>query len=192
MTVELFVLISLALAAIGALPIVFFRGDRELNIRWWLTAMPFFIAAGAIAGAFLGLVPVWRLHYALAVSVAIAAVIAAAGSIALLFYTLGTHRRPIALWHQANDGPIEIVTWGAYARIRHPFYSAFALALAAALLAAPSVATLGCFVWGVAALSLTAWREERRLLVSRYGADYRAYMGHTGRFLPRLGSGRHA
>jgi protein-S-isoprenylcysteine O-methyltransferase Ste14 len=37
---------------------------------------------------------------------------------------------------------------------------------------------------GVVQLGRTARREERRLLASDFGAEYRAYMQRTGRFLP--------
>ena len=186
MEITQFVLVAATFATIGGLPMAFFGGDRNLNIRWWLTAAPFFIAPMAVAALFLGRAPSWTPPVVVADGLAIAASLAAVASIGLIAYTLGTHRRPIALWHQTNDAPKEIVTWGAYSHIRHPFYTAFHLALGAAALTAPSVVTAGCLAWGCIALVLTARREERRLLASRFGADYGVYMQRTGRFLPRL------
>ena len=110
----------------------------------------------------------------------------ATASIGLMCFTLGTHRIPIALWHQADDAPRHIVTWGAYARIRHPFYASFLLLLAACLLACPHPITAAAFVSGCPVLNGTAAREETRLRASEFGADYAAYMARTGRFFPRL------
>jgi protein-S-isoprenylcysteine O-methyltransferase Ste14 len=93
----------------------------------------------------------------------------------------------VALWHQRDDAPQHIVTWGAYRRIRHPFYAAFLLILAGAFLFAPSLGTAATLAFGALQLNRTAAGEERRLAASAFGADYRTYVARTGRFLPRLG-----
>ena len=116
----------------------------------------------------------------------VVAVVCSAGSIALIAFTLGTHRVRIALWHQSADAPDSIVTYGAYAHIRHPFYTAFLLALLASLLVCPSIGTMSTLLAGLAALTITAIREERRLKASTFGAEYSAYMRRTGRFWPRM------
>ncbi|MBA9006786.1 MULTISPECIES: methyltransferase family protein [Thermomonospora] len=169
---------------IGLLPRVFFRQDGTFNLRWWATATPFFVnpavlVAGA-AGVLDPLGPEGRRE-----ALEVAAVVPAVASIALLFMTLGTHRIPLALWHQDDDEPHSIVTYGAYSRIRHPFYTSFILAFLAALIAFPHWATLALLVYAAAALNLTAAREERRLSSSQFGAEYTQYMARTGRFLPR-------
>ncbi|HEY2981604.1 MAG TPA: hypothetical protein VGJ22_10515, partial [Anaerolineales bacterium] len=73
----------------------------------------------------------------------------------------------------------------------HPFYTAFLLALLAALLLCPSLGTLATMVYGLLALNFTAAREERRLRASEFGQEYLAYMQRTGRFWPKL-AGTHA
>jgi protein-S-isoprenylcysteine O-methyltransferase Ste14 len=78
------------------------------------------------------------------------------------------------------------VTWGAYARIRHPFYTSFLLAFVAAVAAFPHPATAACLLYATVALNVTAVREERRLLASEYGDAYFDYLQRTGRFLPRM------
>lgn len=169
---------------IGLLPRIFFRQDGAFNLRWWATAAPFFLdpavfVAGA-AGVFDPLGPGgWRQ------TLETVAVVPAVASIALLFMTLGTHRIPLALWHQDDDEPHAIVTHGAYSRIRHPFYTSFILAFLAALIAFPHWATLALLLYASAALNLTAAREERRLSSSQFGAEYARYMTRTGRFWPR-------
>ena len=184
MSAGVLVLHLLAFILIGLLPVVFFaRGG--FTWRWWLTGAPFFVCALVLAGVLAGVVEPahasgrWRL---LLDSVS---VVLAAGSIALVAFTLGTHRIPIALWHQEHDAPRQIVSWGAYARIRHPFYAAFLLALLGALVVAPHGFTLLTLVYGLVVLNLTAAREERRLLGSEFGHEYRDYMRRTGRFVPR-------
>lgn len=183
----LIVPLGMAFLLIGALPLVFFRHDGRLTGRWWLTAAPLFLGGGAVAAAAAGLFAGWRLTGPAAGIAAGLAAALATGAVGLIAYTIGTHRRRIALWHQDGDAPEEIVTDGAYALVRHPFYAAFLGALAAAALAAPSPVTLAALAWGGIALSLTARHEERRLLASRFGDGYRAYMARTGRLLPGIG-----
>jgi protein-S-isoprenylcysteine O-methyltransferase Ste14 len=43
---------------------------------------------------------------------------------------------------------------------------------------------------GVFGLLATRTRIEEANLVARFGDDYRVYMRRTGRFLPKIGSGR--
>ncbi|MCZ4119623.1 methyltransferase family protein [Streptomyces sp. H39-S7] len=171
---------------IGALPRVFFRSDGRLNAKWWLTALPFGLSPLFIAVATaLDWEPIvpdsWRTGLNL-VAVALNAV-----SIALIFLTLGTHRIPVALWHQENDDPRHIVTHGAYGLIRHPFYAAFLLAFLSGAALFPHPVTLALVCYGFAALNTTAAQEERRLSGSEFGAEYRAYVDRTGRFVPRPG-----
>ena len=78
------------------------------------------------------------------------------------------------------------MTWGPYARVRHPFYASFLTALLGALVFSPNAGTLLSFVYALIVLELTARREERRLCASQYGAEYAVYMKRTGRFVPRL------
>ncbi|UGY91461.1 methyltransferase family protein [Streptomyces gobiensis] len=178
-------LLILNFAVIGALPRFFFRADGRFNAKWWLTATPFGLGPLCLLGAaaldWRSLAPdTWRGGLGLA-SIALSVT-----SIALIFLTLGTHRIPVALWHQEDDAPRHLVTYGAYRRIRHPFYTAFLLAFLAAAVLFPHGITLAVTGYGIAALTATAAREERRLSASEFGAEYRAYASGTGRFLPRV------
>lgn len=184
MNTAVLVLVLAGFAVIGALPRVFFRRG-SFNRGWWLTALPFccsplFLVAVCAAG--------WRPWWSSAVSASFAALLAG-GSVALLFLTLGTHRAPLALWHQDDDAPVSLVTYGAYARIRHPFYASFLLAFAASFLLFPHVGTVLPLVYAVLRLNATAAREERRLSGGEFGAgyaaEYAAYRSRTGRFIPR-------
>jgi len=185
MSLPVFALVAMNLLFIGALPRIFFRKSGRLNLAWWGTAAPFLIAGATVV---LGLLDLWKpFPLSFRSALEIAAVVPAAGSIALIAFTLGTHRIPIALWHQRDDAPEHLVTWGAYARIRHPFYASFLCGLLGALLAFPHGGTLAALALGTVVLTVTARREERRLSASAFGEAYRAYMKRTGRFLPRMG-----
>lgn len=169
--------------------IFFYKPDGKVSLMWFVTAGPFtlcLIAVALLATGHLG--PIWT-SGRLAEGLAAVGCVFAAGSCALIGLTLGTHRVPLALWHQANDAPKSIVTFGAYKRIRHPFYSSFLLCLSGAVLAFPHPATVACLVYGLLILTYTARREERRLATSSFGEEYRRYMARTGRFFPRLIAG---
>lgn len=170
---------------IGLLPKIFFRQDGKFNLMWWITGAPLFVNAFALLLSFIGLLPLEDLAV-LPLWVSVVAVILSAASMALISYTIGTHRVPLALWHQNNDAPVHIVTWGAYKKVRHPFYTSFLLAQVASFLLLPHVVTLVGLVWAFAVLSVTAAREERNLSASQFGKDYQAYMINTGRFFPKL------
>lgn len=172
---------------IGLLPKFFFKKDGSFNPMWWLTASPFLLCTVFLLLSFAGYLP--RLSGSgnnLARVLELVSVLFTVSSISLIFFTLGTHRIPIALWHQDNDAPKHIVTYGAYRWIRHPFYASFLLALLGALVFCPQWGTIATFFQGFVVLNLTAAREERRLCASQFGAEYAEYMRRTGRFWPRL------
>lgn len=184
---------ALNLALIGLLPVIFFDARGRKNAMWWATATPF-IAAGAVLGlCYSGIWQPWYLSMSggAVLNETIAAPFACA-SIALIAYTIGTHRVPLALWHQDNDAPQNIVTYGAYKYVRHPFYSAFLLALIGTLIACPHPGTLVCLAYTALMLRYTAGKEEHKLSNSEFGDEYRSYLARTGRFLPRLRSGASA
>lgn len=183
---DAFLVIEANLAMIGVLPRVFFRRGGRLHLRWWMTAAPFLVCGLAQVVHLAGWIRPLGLGSGAPVLRGIG-VVMSAGSIALIWYAVGTHRIPPALWHQDDDEPHEIVTWGPYRRVRHPFYAAFLVALVAGALITPHVATFAAALYGAAALDATARREERRLRMGSLAAEYAAYVRGTGRFAPRLG-----
>jgi len=174
------------LLLIGLLPVVFFKRGGRLNLQWWLTAAPYVLCGMFLIASFLHVIPpITGYDTPISRALSLVGVVFSAASIALIAFTLGTHRLRIALWHQSNDAPEHIVTYGAYNRIRHPFYAAFLLALVGALIFCPHLGTLAMFIYGLLTMNYTAAKEERRLCESQFGAEYRAYMQRTGRFIPR-------
>ena len=185
----LLVLVLCNFIAIGLLPILFFRRDGEINLRWLATGAPFFVVLVALVLGQVGLLDAaYHAQGQVLFAMQFVAVLLSIVSVALIAMTVGTHRVPLALWHQDDDDPVQLVTWGPYARIRHPFYTSFLLAFAAAVLTLPHALTAACLIYGVVALSITARREEQRLAASEFGVKYREYMTITGRFFPRLRS----
>jgi protein-S-isoprenylcysteine O-methyltransferase Ste14 len=170
---------------IGLLPKIFFRRDGKFNLMWWVTGAPLFLNAFSLLFRFLGLMKIPDLII-LPESASVIAMILSAASIALMSYTIGTHRVPLSLWHQNNDAPVHIVTWGAYKKVRHPFYTSFLMAQLASVLLVPHILTVAGLIWAVVILNATAAREERNLSNSQFGKDYQVYITQTGRFLPKL------
>ncbi|MFG2631677.1 methyltransferase family protein [Streptomyces sp. NPDC048473] len=176
-------LVILDFIFIASLAKIFFRNDGVMNARWWSVSLPvgvipIFLTVSRIFG-FPSLVPDgWLPATQLVAGVYIAA------SIALIGMTIGTHRVPIALWHQTNDAPRYVVTWGAYRLIRHPFYTGYLLAFAGAFACFPHAVTLVLFLYEAVILNAVAAKEERTLCASAFGAEYHEYLTRTNRFVP--------
>ncbi|MDI6718608.1 MAG: protein-S-isoprenylcysteine O-methyltransferase [Methanomicrobiales archaeon] len=79
-----------------------------------------------------------------------------------------------------------LVTRGVYRYIRHPMYAAHWLwAIAQPLLLQNWIAGPAMFLTFLPLYLVRVGREEEMLL-EEFGEDYRVYMHHTGRLLPRL------
>jgi protein-S-isoprenylcysteine O-methyltransferase Ste14 len=181
-------LFLIAFGLVGLLPLLFFRRGGHFNLRWWLTATPFFLCAALLGLALADVIVPWvEPASAAGQGLALLATPFAAASIALVALTVGSHDQRVALWHQPDQLPDALVTRKAYRRLRHPFYLAFMLAFAGISLFLPHPLVWATAAYGCIALHLTARDEERRLLASPLGAQYREYMTRTNRFLPRGG-----
>jgi len=183
--------IALALVAlcwIAALARFFFL-PGTWNVQWWLNTLPFAGAGVGMLALLLGrATPLVEPTSPAGGWLAVAAVLVIAGALGLSAFTLGTHRRRLALWHQHDDDPEHLVTEGPYAWIRHPFYTSYVATMVGCVLAAPHGSTLAMLAVVVYRLNGTAAREEARFLASeRLGGRYAAYVRRTGRFVPRWG-----
>ncbi len=178
-------LILLNFGAVGLLTRFFFRRTGRLGWQWWATATPQLLCPLVLIAAYaLRISPIEPSKWA--GTLYLAAVAFSAASIALMFATWGTHRIPVALFHQRDDKPLHLVTYGPYSRIRHPFYTSYLLLFLAAVALFPHWVTLGLLGYQVVTLNITAAGEERRLSASAVGQEYQSYMARTGRFVPRV------
>jgi len=80
----------------------------------------------------------------------------------------------------------QLVTWGVFAYVRHPIYSALFVWVIAMAVA------FGHY-WGLILAVPLYWigtilrvREEERLLRAQFGAEYETYAGRVKRFLPGI------
>ena len=80
-----------------------------------------------------------------------------------------------------------LVIDGPYRWVRHPFYDAVALLLLGVSLVSANWFMLATGATVFTLLAVRA-RTEERMLVARFGSDYRNYMSRTNRFLPGVRS----
>ena len=79
-----------------------------------------------------------------------------------------------------------MVASGPYRWVRHPIYAAFLLILGSLLLISANWCIGGLWI-GMTGLDIASRiRTEEAMMVSRFGAPYRAYLRRTGRLTPRL------
>jgi protein-S-isoprenylcysteine O-methyltransferase Ste14 len=82
-------------------------------------------------------------------------------------------------------GEQTLVTSGPYRWVRHPMYTAFFVnGLATLLVSANWVIGGGWLGQGIVAATRVG--DEEALMIEEFGDQYRAYMQHTGTFLPRI------
>jgi protein-S-isoprenylcysteine O-methyltransferase Ste14 len=79
-----------------------------------------------------------------------------------------------------------LVTAGPYRRVRHPMYTALFLLGVGFLLLTANWAVGVPLIVALPAIVATRVGNEERMMAEQFGAEYRAYMARTGRFLPRL------
>ncbi len=94
--------------------------------------------------------------------------------------TLGTEWSPQLQLREEHH----LVTSGPYARVRHPLYTAmFGIGIAFALVTANWIFV----VLAVAAIAGVIARvpREEQMMLEKFGEEYQAYMGRTGRFFPK-------
>ena len=79
-----------------------------------------------------------------------------------------------------------LVSTGIYRFIRHPMYSSFFLMAVAQLLLLPNWFAGITGLVGVGMLYAFRIRQEERMMMERFGAEYRDYMTRTARLIPWL------
>jgi protein-S-isoprenylcysteine O-methyltransferase Ste14 len=79
-----------------------------------------------------------------------------------------------------------LVTKGPYRWVRHPMYTALFLLGVGFLLLTANWAVGVPLIVALPILVAVRIGNEEALMIEQFGDEYRAYMQHTGRFLPRL------
>jgi protein-S-isoprenylcysteine O-methyltransferase Ste14 len=77
-----------------------------------------------------------------------------------------------------------LVTTGIYGFVRHPMYSSFFLLAIAQIMLLPNWFAGAAGLVGVGVLYAFRIRQEERMMLERFGADYERYMAHTARLIP--------
>jgi protein-S-isoprenylcysteine O-methyltransferase Ste14 len=105
--------------------------------------------------------------------------------IALIIIGLGLHFWSLATlrnWWQKD----RLCTGGPFKWFRHPLYAAWVTFIA------PGIAVLLnswiLLVWAALLQPIWHWlvRKEEKMMMDRFGDEYRAYAARTGRFIPRI------
>jgi protein-S-isoprenylcysteine O-methyltransferase Ste14 len=100
-----------------------------------------------------------------------------------VFSSLGKNVTPTVVTREEH----KLVTHGPYRWVRHPLYTVGFLLFTGLSLLATNWFIFSMLIFGSFVLIERTSKEEQ-LLEKRFGDDYRDYMAHTGRFLPRFGS----
>ncbi len=182
------VLFGLNYTLIILLPFIYFvKRERGHSVMWCVTAAPFvLLPCFMFLPNFGEMRPLVAAESTPGIALAALSALSSVMSLGLVAWARGAHRERPPQWHQQQDLPTSLTTHGPYARMRHPFYSAYLMMFLAAAAIVPNGGTLGVLIYAVIVLNHTAAREERRLCASRFGEQYHAYVAQSGRFVPAI------
>jgi protein-S-isoprenylcysteine O-methyltransferase Ste14 len=86
----------------------------------------------------------------------------------------------------AGEVPARVCDSGPYRYVRHPFYLSYIAAFVGVAVAFPSLIVGGICLLNIVLFVYMALDDERVLLASALGNDYRAYRARVGMFVPRF------
>lgn len=163
--------------------------EQRMERVMWLIWLP--LAAAWIALSFLALSregpPFGLPEFARTAGYGAARLVAAVVGIAALAATVKCWSRMGKDWRMAvtaePDQPL--ITDGLFGRIRHPIYAFSILLVLCTVVVVPTVA-MAAVGAGLVALWVTKAFNEERHMLRQHGEAYAAYLGRTGRFLPRI------
>ncbi len=177
---------------------------RLAFIFWMVCPFLYFMTAGANTfttpklrdnGAMLGQISflsgmvcvlIMGLFYGLLVPAALCGCILALCSVVLYEWTRRTVVDRNFYVGLSGEMPGAVCEKGPYQYVRHPFYLSYMVAFLGVAVAFPSLIVSGVCVLNIGLFVYMAIDDERVLLASAIGADYRAYEGRVGMFAPRL------
>ena len=141
----------------------------------WLSPFVYLINPGWMAWSKIGL-PEWVRWLGVMLGVAVVL------GIYWLFSSIGSGITPTSATRKEH----ELVTTGPYRWVRHPLYT-----IGSSMFIAFGMIADNWFVMllGILAFFAMASRtpKEEANLIEKFGDEYREYMKHTGRYLPKLG-----
>jgi protein-S-isoprenylcysteine O-methyltransferase Ste14 len=173
-------------------------------VLWMAVPFPYFMTAGANTftvpklrdtGAVLGqlsfisgmvCVLVMGLFYALLVPAAVCGAILSLSSVLLYERTRRTVVDRNFYVGLAGEVPPAVCADGPYRYVRHPFYLSYLAAFVAVAVAFPSIVVSVVCALNIGLFVYMALDDERVLSRSAIAADYQAYRGRVGMFVPRI------
>jgi protein-S-isoprenylcysteine O-methyltransferase Ste14 len=90
----------------------------------------------------------------------------------------------------SGEVPGAVCDAGPYRYVRHPFYSSYMVGFVAVAVAFPSLIVSGVCLVNIGLFVYMALDDERVLLGSALGADYKSYKMRVGMFLPKFAGKR--
>jgi len=105
---------------------------------------------------------------------------------ALFSWSVIARGRYAVSWDMRDDH--KLVSWGPYRYVRHPSYLAYFLMFLGLVLTWLNLLTVLSLI-AIPGYVPLAYNEEK-ILIERFGDEYRRYQEETGRFLPKLGKTR--
>jgi protein-S-isoprenylcysteine O-methyltransferase Ste14 len=165
----------------------FIRFWRRLGPRWTFSLVGT-LMGGAMIGLFLIRKPLLAMEFGTRYPLIVLGVSCLACAIMMLVRVKKclSFRIQVGLPELAPDRtPGKLLTEGVYARIRHPRYVGFLLALIGYALIANYLATYIVFALCLPGFYLVVILEERELR-ERFGQEYEEYCRRVPRFVPRL------
>jgi protein-S-isoprenylcysteine O-methyltransferase Ste14 len=181
---------------------------RLIFIFWMVCPFLYFMTAGANTftvpklrdnGAALGQVSfvsgmlcvlIMGLFYGLAVPFAIAGAVLAFGSLSLYEWARRTVIDRNFFIGLSGEVPSAVCDSGPYRYVRHPFYLSYMLAFVAVAVGFPSLVVSAVCLVNIGLFGYMAIDDEKVLIASAIGADYKSYGARTGMFMPKLSRSR--
>lgn len=130
------------------------------------------------------LVALWRSHAGFPAQSASALALYVAGLLVFWAAYRATQNHALSLAF-SPDTPRSLVRSGIYARIRHPFYTAYGITWLAGVIQAPSVSTVVSTGVMLTMYVNAARYEEAKFGASALADEYRVYRSQAGMFWPR-------
>ncbi len=153
---------------------LFMRIVKLGGLVLWLSPFVYLLNPGWMAWSKIGL-PEWVRWFGIGIGILCAVMVY------WLFSSIGSGITPTSATRKQHA----LVTHGPYRWVRHPLYTVGSSLFVAFGMMADN--------WFIAALGVLAFiamaartPKEEANLIEKFGDEYREYMKHTGRFLPRL------